>query len=122
MFLNMPQQVGDFPWVRPRKLGGLSILLTTPLFLWSVKARDRDWFTIGSWVAVALILVPVLTHADPGGAQFGYRYAQDIYPFLMLLTVRGLRGRVSFEAALAIAFGFLVAAWGIAIVYTNGWA
>ncbi len=122
MFLNMPVQVADFPWVRPRILGGLSILFTTPLFVWSVRARVRDWFTIGSWVSVALILVPVLTHADPGGEQFGYRYAQDIYPFLMLLTVHGLRGRISFEAALAIVLGFVVAAWGIAIVYTNGWA
>jgi hypothetical protein len=122
MFLNTPVQVGDFPWVRPRLLGGLSILLTTPLFIWVVKARDHDWFTVGAWVSVALILVPVLTHADPGGAQWGYRYAQDIYPFLWLLTVRGLRGRIGFEAGLAIALGFVVNLWGMAISYTSGWA
>jgi hypothetical protein len=122
MLISVPQQVGDFPWIRPYKLGGLSIVFTTPLFLWSIRERSREWFTVGCWVAIALTLVPVLTHADPGGMQFGYRYAQDFYPFLFLLTVRGLRGRLSFEAWLAIVIGFAVQAWGIAIAITNGWA
>ena len=39
LFLTGPVEVGEFPWVQPRGLGGLSIFLTTPLFLWSIKAR-----------------------------------------------------------------------------------
>ncbi len=113
MVLSGPVQVGDFPWVQPPRLGGLSILLTTPLFLWSIKARRPDWFGLGAWLSILAILVPVLTHADPGGQQFGFRYAQDFYPFLLLLTVRGLGGRISFEAWVAIAVGFTVNAWGM---------
>ena len=48
MALTVPAQVADFPWVQPRRLGGMSIFLTTPLFLWVVKARRPDWFGIGA--------------------------------------------------------------------------
>ena len=122
LFLTMPVQAADFPWIQSRQLGGLSIVLTTPLFLWAIKARRPDWFGIGAWVSIALILVPILTHADPGGAQFGFRYAQDLYPFLFLLMIRGLGGRLSFEAWLAIAIGALVNVWGMGSTYYNWWA
>lgn len=122
MLLTTPVQVPGFPWVQSRLLGGLSIFLTTPLFLWAIKARRPDWFGIGSWLAIALVLVPILTHGDPGGAQFGFRYAQDVYPFLFMLTVRGLGGRIGFEAWLAIALGFVVNAWGMGSTYFDWWA
>jgi len=60
-------------------------------------------------------------HADPGGAQFGFRYAQDFYPFLFLLTVRGLGGRISFEAWVAIAIGVLINVWGMGATYFDWW-
>lgn len=122
LFLSAPVQVADFPWIQSRRLGGMSIVLTTPLFLWAIKARRLDWFGVGCWASVALILVPILLHADPGGAQFGFRYAQDLYPFLLLLTVRGLGGRIGFEAWIAIAVGFLVNLWGMGSTYVDWWA
>ncbi len=122
LFLSAPVQAPDFPWVQSRLLGGLSIVLTTPLFLWAIRARRPDWFGVGCWASLALILVPILLHADPGGAQFGFRYAQDLYPFLLLLTVRGLGGRLSFEAWLAVAIGVLVNIWGMASAYHDWWA
>ena len=64
LFLSAPAQVNGFPWIQSRHLGGLSILLTTPLFLWSIRARRPDWFNLGAWVSVALILIPILLHAD----------------------------------------------------------
>jgi hypothetical protein len=122
MFLSAPVQAPDFPWIQPRHLGGLSIVLTTPLFLWALKARRLDWFGIGAWVSVLLVMVPILTHADPGGEQFGFRYAQDLYPMLLLLTARGLGGRISTEAWMAIAVGGLVNLWGMGCTYFDWWA
>jgi hypothetical protein len=121
LFLTTPVEVAGFPWIQPRQLGGLSILLTTPLFLWAIKARRPDWFGLGAWAAVILTLIPILMHADPGGAQFGFRYAQDFYPFLFLLTVRGLGGRISFEAWVAIAIGAVVNIWGMGATYFDWW-
>jgi hypothetical protein len=122
LFLSAPVQAPDFPWIQSRHLGGLSLLLTTPVFLWAIRARRPDWFGLGCWASLGLILVPILLHADPGGAQFGFRYAQDLYPFLLLLTVRGLNGRISFEAWIAIAIGVLVNLWGMGSAYFDWWA
>jgi len=119
LLLTPPRQVEQFPYIQPANLGGLSILLTTPVFLWSLRSRNPDWFNVGAWSAVALILIPVLLHADPGGSQFGYRYALDFYPFLLLLTMRALRTRISFEALIAIVIGVLINAWGMWAIYTD---
>jgi len=121
MFLSGPVEAQAFPWVQSRALGGLSILLTTPVFLWALRSRSRDLFTVGAWAGVALIMIPVLLHADPGGVQFGFRYAQDIYPFLYVLVVRSLVKGIHFEAWLAIGLGLLVNAWGMGSAYFDWW-
>lgn len=122
LFLSVPVQIEGFPWIQSRHLGGLSIVLTTPLFVWALRARRPDWFGLGAWASVGLILVPILLHADPGGAQFGFRYAQDLYPFLFLLTVRGLSGRIPVEGWIAIAIGGLINVWGMGSTYFDWWA
>lgn len=121
MFLSGPVEVQEFPWIQSRALGGLSILLTTPVFLWAVRSRSRDLFTLGAWMSVALILLPLLLHFDPGGEQFGFRYAQDIYPFLFVLVARSLATGIHLEAWLAIGVGLLVNAWGMGSAYYDWW-
>lgn len=121
MFLSGPEEVQGFPWIQSRDLGGLSILLTTPVFLWAIASRRRDLFTIGAWTSVALILVPLLLHADPGGEQFGFRYAQDIYPFLFVLVARSLATGIHLEAWLAIGVGVVVNLWGMGSAYFDWW-
>lgn len=113
MFLTPPRLVEPAPFLQPPLLGGMSLLLTSPIFLWAIRARRPSWFVVGCWATVIAILIPVLLHADPGGAQFGYRYAQDFYPFLLLLTAHGIGRNLSFEATLAAAIGFVVNAWGM---------
>jgi hypothetical protein len=121
LFLSRPHVVADFPWLQPGISGGPSILLTSPIFLWALKARRPDWFNVGAWISVVLILVPMLFYADWGGTQFGFRSAQELYPFLMLLTVRGLKGRISRLAWVAITIGFLVNFWGMAYAASGWW-
>jgi hypothetical protein len=122
MFLSRSVVGSEFPWPQPQLIGGISILLTTPLFLWSINDRERDWFTLASWLSIALILIPNLVVADTGGEQFGFRRAQDFYPFLFLLAARGLRGRISPLAWVAIAIGLVVNLWGMGAAYFNWWA
>ena len=120
MFLSGPERIEGFPFFQPRLLGGLSILLTSPIMLWAFNARRLTWFNIGAWSSVVLILVPIMLHAEEGGTQFGFRYAQDVYPFLFVLTVIGLRGRISGLAWVAISVGVIVNLWGMASTY-NAW-
>jgi hypothetical protein len=75
---------------------------------------------VGAWSSVVLVLIPTLFYADWGGVQFGFRSAQEVYPFLMLLTVRGLKDRIGFLAWVAITVGLVVNLWGMAFA-TSGW-
>lgn len=113
MFLMLPKPVPEFPFFRPYVLGGMSLLLTTPAFLWACLASRRDPRTWAAWLSILLISLPILMHADPGGDQFGYRYAQDFYPILALLMVQAMKQRIGWLGALAIATGFLVNLWGM---------
>jgi hypothetical protein len=113
LFLSLPNRIDHFPWLAPWVYGGPSLLLTSPIFLWALKARRPDWFNIGAWVSVVPILMTQLLYADTGGNQFGSQTAQEVYPFLILLTVRGMNGRISRLAWVAIAIGLLVNFWGM---------
>lgn len=122
LLLKTPRFVEEFPYLRPYRLGGISLLLTTPFFLWAAKARGWDWLTVGCWGAIALTLVPILLHADPGGEQFGYRYALDFYPFLLLLAIRGMGHRFSVRQGLAVAVALAINALGVYTTVAKWWA
>jgi hypothetical protein len=122
LLLAPPSTAPAFPYVLPPLLGSMSLVLTTPLLLWAVLARERDWFTMGAWTSVALILAVTLVRTDPGGVQFGFRYAQDLLPFLFLLAVHGLRGRIGRLAWVAIGIGFAVNLWGMAYAFSGWWS
>ena len=120
LLMSMPKQIDSFPFIQPRKLGGLSIFLTTPAFLWALRAHRPSWFMVGAWVSILGIATPIILHGDPGGAEFGYRYAIDFYPFLFLLMIHGMRGRMNAERWAAMALCFIVNIWGMYAVMT-GW-
>ncbi len=120
LFLSGADRISGFPWFRPRIDGGPSILLTSPILLWAVRSWRPDWFNLGAWVSVGLIMVPTLIYADAGGDQFGFRTAQEAYPFLILLAARGLRGRLGRGAWMAIGVGVVVNGWAMAWAYL-GW-
>jgi hypothetical protein len=122
MLLATPPTVAGFPYFQPPRIGPVSILLTTPAFLWAFRARRPDWFNLGAWTAIGLILIPILTHGGTGDEQFGYRFAQDFYPFLFLLMVRGFRGRPGVLAVVAVGIGLIVNAWGMAAAHSAWWA
>ena len=122
LLLTVPVEKDTWPFLQPRNLGGLSIFLTTPLFLWAMRARGLSWFLVGAWLSTFLCLIPILLHADPGGAQFGFRYAQDLYPFLLILMVRGLKDEITFETWVAIVIGFAVNIWGMGCTYYQWFA
>ena len=116
LLLSLPIQVPTAPFIVPPLVGPLSILLTTPVFLWAIRSRRRDWFGIGAWLSILAITVLLLVNGDAGGQEFGYRYALAFYPFLFILAVRGFGSRISWAAWTAIAIGAAVNVWGMSAV------
>ena len=82
----------DCPIALPRDTG-MSVLLTSPAFLLAVPAwwdRRRRRIVIAALIAVALVSIANLMHFSQGWVQFGYRFSNDVLPYLLVLTAIGL--------------------------------
>ncbi len=97
---------------------GMSLFLTTPLFLWLLWPRERPRLHLALWLTVAATAVPGFLYQNTGYVQFGYRFSLDWTPYLFLLLALGARpmGRAFWAAGL---LGVAVNTWG-ALVFTGG--
>lgn len=87
-----PDLVGGTPWfLRPRYIG-MSLFLTTPVFLWAVvglRSARRQAAVAATALAALLALIPDVFHGTIGFQQFGYRFSIDAQPFLVALALTG---------------------------------
>ncbi len=105
-FLNLPQWLGEAPYLRISK-HGLSLLFTTPALLWLMRPAKRPPVAAALWAAVVCAAIPGLLYQNTGWAQFGYRFVLDYLPYLVaLLAVGGSRLGPWFKVAVL---------WGIAV-------
>ncbi|OLC11030.1 MAG: hypothetical protein AUH39_00440 [Chloroflexi bacterium 13_1_40CM_67_9] len=92
IFLQAPEIVPGTPFfVRPHFIG-MSLLLTTPAFLWiflALREVRRDVLVAATAAAALFALLPDLFHGTVGFQQFGYRFSIDAQPFLVALALTG---------------------------------
>ena len=121
IFLNLPVFIKEFPYMIPN-WDGLAIWITTPAFIYAYKAGIRDKLALGCWVSIGLIALVNFSHGSWGFVQFGYRFAVDFYPFLFLLTVKGIGNEIRWHHKALIIFGILINLWGVLIIQQYGWS
>ena len=63
----------------------------------------------------------VFIKSGTGWTQFGYRYALDFYPFLLLLTLRGIGEQLKWYHKLLIVLSVLVNIWGVLFINIFEW-
>jgi len=119
MLLKGPEYIGEFPW-QPLKFPyfkpseyGMSMLLVTPMFLYALKAREKDLEIIGCWLSVIAMSLIGLMYFNHGWVQFGYRFSLDFTPTLMLLVARGFKNKLTSIRIIGILYCILVNAWGV---------
>ncbi len=113
--------VDDPPFLQP-SWWGLGLFLTTPLYLWLLKARIRAPLVAWSALAVALIAVPIVTHGNVGITQFGYRFSLDFQvPLFFTLATVMARGwpRLAMAAAVASVLICWYAVWAVSIGFVH---
>ncbi|MER3445507.1 MAG: hypothetical protein C4291_01120 [Candidatus Dadabacteria bacterium] len=114
-FLKPPVFTSKPPYVVP-SLMGMSILITTPAFIYSIFA-GRNKIALACWSAIIPTALLEFTHGGVGWIQFGYRFALDFYPFLLMLTALGIKStlgtdsNLTREHKLLICLGILVNLW-----------
>jgi hypothetical protein len=124
-FLKMPVFKDHPPYVMP-SMTGLSILITTPAFLYCIRAGVNR-LAGACWSAIIPIASLDFIHGGTGWVQFGYRFGMDFYPFLVVLTALGIgsglgkRGELTRWQQLLILISILVNLWGVLWINKFGW-
>jgi len=92
-------------------LHGMSLLVTTPLFLFLLWPARTPRLTRALWLTVAVIAIPGFLYQNDGFAQFGFRFSLDYTPYLFALLCLG--GRPLDGKFWALGFlGVAVNCWG----------
>ena len=112
IFLSLPMFKTEMPFFYP-SLNGLAIWITTPAFIYAFLAGIRNRVSVGCWLSIILIAFVEFTHGTWGFSQFGYRFAVDFYPFLFLLTVKGMGEKIRWHHKILIITGIIVNLWGV---------
>lgn len=109
--LGLPILTSVAPYIQ-FPMAGIAVWVTTPAFIFALKSKIKDPVTWWSWLAIICIAAVIFTNAATGWG-FGYRYAMDFYPFLFLLTVRGMGSNLKWYHKLLIIIGVIVNCWGV---------
>ena len=81
----------------------------------ALYARDR--LVVAAWAGIVAIALLDFTFAATGWAQFGYRYALDFMPFLILLVVLAVGKQVRWHHGVMIGLAILVNLWGVLWIF-----
>jgi 4-amino-4-deoxy-L-arabinose transferase-like glycosyltransferase len=120
-FSGLPKFMREPPFIQPR-WGGLAIWITTPAFIYALKAPFKKIIVKLSWLSVFLIGLIIFSHGGTGFTQFGYRYAVDFYPFLLLLTLKGIgKKKLKIHHWILLIISISVNLWGVLWINKFGW-
>lgn len=115
----------DCPVALPKAIG-MSIVLTSPAYLYIVPALARirrSRLAAGSVLAVIAIAVVNLMHFSQGWVQFGYRFSNDFVVFALPLVALGMarRGGVGLLATWLVGISVAINFWGVTWGNLLGW-
>ena len=119
IFLMPPKFYPDWSVLRPSPYG-ISLLFTSPAFIYAFFVRDRTLWKQLCWPSIVVIAVPLFLHYSQGWVQFGYRFLLDFAPYLLILTAFGFDShdspggrRLQFGVvAVSVVAGFWGRYWG----------
>jgi len=121
IFASFPRFSKEFPYLTP-SWAGLAIWITSPAFIYSIRAKIREGAVRYSWLSITLISLVIFSHGTTGFAQFGYRFAVDFYPILVFLTIKGVaRKRIGWVQWLLLIIGIGVNLWGVLWINKFHW-
>jgi hypothetical protein len=120
LFLLLPEKINNFPFFKPSPYG-MSVLLTSPLFLYLLKANFRKPLIFRSLIAALFIFIPIFFHYTQGWVQFGYRFLIDPLPFLMIILADGLPKKINRWVILFLTFSLVSNYFGVYWGKKLGW-
>lgn len=105
-----------FPFLKANEWG-LSIIFTSPLLVFPFFFLDFKK-NLKELLTIIFISLSIFTYYGVGFSQFGYRYALDFYPFLFLILLNSLEGKLLTIHKILIVYSilfnflFMLSGWG----------
>ncbi len=101
----LPPYVTPSPW-------GMGIFYTSPALLYAFRANLRSPLVRACLLGIASIMVPIITYYGIGWVQFGYRYALDFIPMLLLVAALSFPKPMTRAARALVIASVAVNIWG----------
>lgn len=118
LFLRLPQIKSYPPFLIP-SLYSTALWFTSPALVYILKVK-KSLLAVACFFGILAVLPSILLFAGVGFAQFGYRFAQDFMPFILILTALGIGQRPTKWAYLLVVLSIIVNAWGTILINKFG--
>ncbi len=108
MLITPWQRLAHYPYLVPGGFGG-AIWWSSPflLFLFRFGWRDKV-LKYTAWAAICLQTFVLWIHGNPGGWQFGYRYAMILLPWMFIILLENSPKKIQWYEWLAYIISFAV--------------
>lgn len=114
IFLRLPIVQSSPPFLIP-SLYSTALWFTSPALVYIFRAK-RSLLMISCWLAIIATLLVISLWGGVGFAQFGYRFAQDFMPFLLILLGFGIGSNPSKIFYLLLILSILANTWGVIFI------
>lgn len=111
MLITPWRRLAEYPYFVPGGFGG-AIWWSSPflLFLFRTGARDKV-LKYTAWTAIVVQTFLLWIHGNPGGWQFGYRYAMVLLPWIFIILLENSPRKIKWYEWLAYITAFLINLW-----------
>lgn len=114
VFIELPVFRPVPPFLVP-SLYSTALWFTTPALVFILKA-GKNILTFACWVGIISCFLVISLWGGIGFSQFGYRFAQDFMPLLLILVGLGIGQKPSSWAYLLVILSILVNLWGVVMI------
>lgn len=115
IFTALPKFSLEWPYFIP-SLHVMALWFVTPALLLIFFAPFKKRIVWVSVITVLVMSLPGLSHGSNGFTQFGFRFALDYHPFLVILIVAGLQKKYYIVALILLVLSILVNLWGMILI------
>lgn len=112
-FLAWPRIPAASPFYPQPDHWGTGLLIISPAIGYALAGIRRNAIVLGALLAALLVAIPNLLYYNTGWMQFGYRFALDFIPFLLVPMAVGMRGKISKLAILLILLSIVANYYGL---------
>lgn len=121
MFTAMPKFTTNFPFIIP-SFNVMALWFVTPAFVLILFAKFKERLVFSSFITVIIMALPSLMHGSNGFSQFGFRFALDYTPFLLLIIASVINGHIKWWMKALIMLSIAVNLWGVIMIsFLNIW-